>query len=373
MKIGIVCYPSYGGSGGFATSLAQQLAKLKHEIHIISYDVPFLLSQYWPKNITFHQVDVTEYPVFRESPYTISLANKIAEVVNDHKLDIIHAHYAMPHAVAAHLAKDMVRKKVKVVVTLHGTDVTVMGIDKTLSKTLATNIGRSDSVTAVSDLLAHEAQKNFKLKTVPEVIENFAITKRTLKGKLKDLRAIFAEPDEKILIHVSNFRPVKRTEDVIKIFKKVNAKIPSKLILIGDGPDLVKIKRLVTRAKLKNNVHFLGFQLDVPKILSASDLFLFPSEKEGFGLAALEAMACGVPIVGSKSIGLAKTIIENKVGLLSRVGNITQMTKNALDILSDNEKHIAMSVSAIKTVNKLFRPEHIVPKYEALYKKLLKK
>ncbi len=373
MKIGIICYPSYGGSGGFATSLGQELAKLGHEIHLISYEVPFKLSQYWPKNIKFHQVYVTEYPVFKESSYSISLANKIAEVVNEYKLDIIHVHYAMPHAVAAKMAKDMIKRKIKIMVTLHGTDVIVMGKDNNLNETLGANIKQCDAVTAVSENLAKMAQKYFKLKKMPDVIENFVTTERIPKNKVKNLRGILANPKEKILTHISNFRTIKHTEDVVSVFKKVQKKVPSKLVLMGDGPEMPKIKRMVKRAKLNSKTHFLGFQLDVAKVLSSSDLFLFPSEREGFGLAALEAMACGVPVIGTNTLGISNIISNKKTGMLSGVGDVQSMANNAIEILTNHEKWLEMSVNSIRLVNNEYRPEHIVPKYEELYKKTTKK
>ncbi|PJC40794.1 MAG: N-acetyl-alpha-D-glucosaminyl L-malate synthase BshA, partial [Parcubacteria group bacterium CG_4_9_14_0_2_um_filter_41_8] len=213
MKIGIVCYPSYGGSGGFATSLAQELANRNHEIHLISYEIPFKLSQNWPENITFHKVDAIEYPLFKDSQYTIALTNKIAEVIREEKLDIVHAHYAIPHAVSVSMARKMVRKKVKVITTLHGTDTTIMGKDQNLNQTAEFALKECDALTAVSDSLAKEAKKNYNLKTQPHIIYNFVTTQKTSRSKLRSLKNIFAETDEKILIHVSNFRPVKRVQD----------------------------------------------------------------------------------------------------------------------------------------------------------------
>jgi len=372
MKIGIVCYPSYGGSGGLATSLAQELAKRNHEIHLISYEIPFKLSQNWPSNIKFHKVDTIEYPLFKDSPYTIALTNKIAEVIKEEKLDIIHAHYAIPHAVSVSMARKMVRKKIKVITTLHGTDTTVMGKDANLNQTVEYALKECDALTAVSDSLAKEAKKNYNLKTQPQIIYNFVTTQKTARNKLRSLKNIFTEPKEKILMHVSNFRPVKRVQDVIKIFQKVNNVIPSKLLLVGDGPDTPKIKRIVKKYKLSSSVHFLGFQLDIAKLLSTSDLFLLPSQKEGFNLAALEALSCGVPVVGSNTLGMSEMITNNEAGILSKIGNIDQMSKNAIEILSDKNKWLTFSINGINAVNKKYRPDVIVPQYEDLYKKVLK-
>lgn len=373
MKIGIVCYPSYGGSGGFATSLAQELAKRNHEIHIISYDVPFNLSKNWPKNLFFHKVDTTDYPVFKDSPYTIALTNKIAEVLRDEKPDIIHTHYAMPHAVAVSMAQKMVRKRVKTITTLHGTDTTIMGKDENLGSTLAYAIKESDMVTAVSHSLAKEAKQNYNLKTMPHVIYNFVTTHKTPRSSLRTLRGVYANQDEKILIHVSNFRPIKRVKDVVAIFDAVQKSVPAKLIFVGDGPDLAKAKQAAKRKKILNKVHFLGFQLDIAKLLSVSDLFLLPSEKEGFNLSALEAMSCGVPIIGSNTLGMSEMVTINKTGILSRVGNVKQMAKNAIELLGNRNQWLSYSISGINAVKKRYRPEIIVPQYEELYKKVLKK
>ncbi|OJI06548.1 N-acetyl-alpha-D-glucosaminyl L-malate synthase BshA [bacterium CG10_46_32] len=372
MKIGIVCYPSYGGSGGFATSLAQELAKRNHEIHIISYDLPFNLSKDWPKNLHFHKVDVTDYPVFKESPYTIALTNKLAEVIQEERLDIVHAHYAMPHAVALSMARKMVRRKIKTITTLHGTDATIMGKDQNLGNTLEFAIKDSDAITTVSESLAKEAKKNYNLKTTPHVIYNFVTTYKKSRITLRGLRKIFADPNEKILIHVSNFRPVKRIRDVIAVFDGVQKKIPAKLLLVGDGPDLIKAKQAARRKKIAGKVHFLGFQLDIAKLLSISDLFLLTSENEGFNLSALEAISCGVPIIGSNTVGMSEMVTDNKAGVLSRVGNTKHMIKNAIELLENKDKWLAYSINGMNAVKNKYRPEIIVPQYEELYKKVLK-
>ncbi len=373
MNIGIICYPSYGGSGGFATALAKELAHKGHNMHIISYDVPFKLSEEWPKNLHFHKVDISDYPLFNGSPYTIALTNKIAEVTTDEKLDILHSHYALPHAVAVSMAKKMIRRKVKTVTTLHGTDATIMGKDDSMNKALSYAILESDAITTVSDSLSREAKQNYNLKTLPHVIYNFVTTEKIAQSKLKSLRSVFADPEERILIHVSNFRPVKRVADVIKIFAEVQKEVPAKLLLVGDGPDLAKTKRSVRRRKLEDKVHFLGFQLDIPKLLSLSDIFLLPSQKEGFNLSALEAMSCGVPIIGSNTLGMTEMVTENKSGILSRIGNTKQMAKNAIELLQEKEKWLTLSINGIRSVKTQYRPEHIVPQYEEVYRQVLKK
>ena len=372
MKIGIICHPTYGGSGGFATGLAQQLARRGHEIHIISYEVPFKLSQYWPKNLKYHRVDTADYPLFRESPYTISLTNKIAEVVKEEKLDILHSHYAIPHSVAVNMAKGMIRKKIKSLTTIHGTDSTIMGKDNTLKEAVEFALKNDDCITAVSGSLAKETKKNYNLKKQPKVIYNFVATEKTPKSELRNLRKIFAQEKEKILIHVSNFRPVKRISDVLKIFNAVQKKVSSKLILVGDGPEMRKAKSWAKRNKLDSKIHFLGFQLDVPKLLSISDLFLLPSEKEGFNLSALEAMSCGLPIIGSNTLGMNEMVKDNDAGCLSRVGNTKQMTQNAIELLTKKEQWLSCSMNASKAVKEKYSPNIIVPQYEGLYKELLK-
>lgn len=373
MKIGIIGYPRIGGAGGVATSLAQELAKSGHDIHLISYDVPFSLGQFWPKNITLHRVDITEYPDSRESPYVISLATKIAEVVQEEKLEIVHSHYAMPHAIAAQLACGMMRRKPKLIVTFHGTDVSLMGKDPNIKGALVIAIRQSDALTAVSEALARQAEKNFELPRSPRVIENFVTTQKIPRSRLRGLRKIFASPKEKILIHISNFRPIKRIGDVVKIFRNVQKEIPSRLLLVGDGPEMSRIKRVVKRAGLQSRVYFLGFQLDVSKMLSVSDLLLFPSEQESFGLVAAEAMACGVPVISTTTVGLAPAIFEYRTGLLSKAGNVAQMSRHAIELLTHHEKWLSMSMNAMRLVNERYRPEHIVPQYEALYRELLKK
>jgi len=374
MKIGIISYPSYGGSGALATELGKHLAKKGHQVHMISYEVPFRLIGSWQKNISFHQVEMADYPLFRDIPYSIALTNKIAEVANQEKLEILHAHYAMPNAIAMNSAKKMIKnKRIKTVTTLHGTDVTVVGKEAAINETLSYALKESNAVTTVSKSLADEAKENFKIKKRIKVIYNFVNTKKTPRRDLKDLTKIFTTNDEKILIHVSNFRAVKRAPDVVKIFAVVNKDINCKLILVGDGPEKGAVRRLVANMNLQDKIHFLGMQSDVDKLLSISDLFLLPSEKEGFNLSALEAMSCGVPVITTLVNGMKEMIKENKCGLLSKIGDTKKMASDSIELLANTKLHEEFAKNGMKAVEEKYRPEIIVPEYEKLYKQLLKK
>src|SRR5690554_5101723 len=292
LKIGITCYPSLGGSGVVATELGKLLAEKGHQVHFITHNMPFRLGQY-QKNIFYHEVEVNDYSVFRYPPYDLSLASKQAQVAKMQELDILHVHYAVPHAICAYLAKQMVGDHLKIVTTLHGTDITVLAQDPSLSDLIRLGINESDAVTAVSNDLIHETRQALGIEKPIDLVYNFVDKRVYYPRGCNILRSEYAEPGEKILMHISNFRPVKRVSDVIDIFARVNEKIPSRLLLVGEGTDLPKICTKVKELGLQNRVSFLGKQDEVAQIISLADVMLLPSEKESFGLVALEAMACG--------------------------------------------------------------------------------
>ena len=291
MKIGIVCYPTYGGSGVVATELGKALAARGHQIHFISYALPMRLDEYLD-NISYHEVEMASYPLFEFPLYTPALASKIVEVARFEKLDLIHAHYAIPHAISAFLAREILGKELKVITTLHGTDITLVGLEPSFLPVMRFSIERSDGVTAVSRFLREKTMTNYSITKDIRVIPNFVDTAKYRRVELPDVRAKFAPPEDRILVHVSNFRLVKRVQDVIRIFAEVRKKVPSRLLLVGDGPDRSACEILTREMKLEQHVRFLGKQLELVPILSSSDLMLMPSQSESFGLSALEAMAC---------------------------------------------------------------------------------
>lgn len=376
MRIGITCYPSLGGSGALATELGKKLAKKGHKIHFISSEVPFRLIGPWQKNVTFHQVDVLEYPLFQTPPYILALANKIAEVARQNKLEILHAHYAVPHSVAIYLAKQILLRNggeaPKTVTTLHGTDVSVVGDDLTMKDITGFAINSSDGVTAPSRYLAEEATKIYGTNPV-EIIYNFVDLKPYKETSKIELKSIFAKENEKVIIHVSNFREVKRIQDVVNVFHIINKKVPSKLLLVGDGPDQKVAYRLAGKYNLINKVHFMGIQTNVEKILSISDLFLLPSEKENFSLSALEAMACGVPVIASNVGGMPEMIVDGESGFLCEIGDVEVMAKKGIEILKDEVTAKKIAMAAQSKIKESFSPEIIVPQYEAYYEKILAK
>jgi L-malate glycosyltransferase len=367
LKIGITCYPSVGGSGVIATELGKLLAEKGHEIHFIASSLPFRLNKVYC-NIYYHEVEVNQYSVFKYPPYDLALASKMAEVAKREKLDILHVHYAIPHAVSAYLAKQMVGEKLKIVTTLHGTDITVLGSDPSLANLIKFGIEKSDSVTAVSNSLVDQTNELIHPNKPIETIYNF-IDERVYRQKnthhLKEEYGI--KPEEKVIIHVSNFRQVKRVQDVIKSFNLIQEKIPSKLLLVGDGPELTVVCRLVEDLGLTDKVLFLGKQENVEDLYSISDLKLLLSEKESFGLVLLEAMACGVPCIGTSIGGIPEVISNNENGYLCELGDISGVASKAVTILSDPMLHSWMSKNARKTVTEKFNSTKIVNEYEQLY------
>ncbi|MBT2656376.1 N-acetyl-alpha-D-glucosaminyl L-malate synthase BshA [Bacillus sp. ISL-18] len=371
LKIGITCYPTVGGSGVVATELGKMLAEKGHEIHFISSSLPFRLNRMY-HNIHYHQVEVNQYSVFQYPPYDIALASKMAEVADREKLDILHVHYAIPHAVCAILAKQMAKREIKIVTTLHGTDITVLGYDPSLTDAIRFGIEKSDSVTAVSTALVNQTYELINPDKQIETVYNFIderIYHKTADTSLKSQLQISDE--EKVVIHVSNFRAVKRVTDVIKTFAKISAVMPAKLLLVGDGPEMTIVCKLVKQFSLEEKVIFLGKQENLEELYSISDLMLLLSEKESFGLVALEAMACGVPCIGTNVGGIPEVIQQGVSGYISEVGDIEDISGKAVSLLNDADLHQKMSFEALKTVKNKFKAEHIVEQYEQIYAKLL--
>lgn len=372
LKIGITCYPTVGGSGVIATELGKMLAEKGHEIHFITSSLPFRLNKMY-HNIYYHQVEVNNYSVFQYPPYDIALASKMAEVIKREKLDILHVHYAIPHAVCAILAKQMARNDVKIVTTLHGTDITVLGYDASLSDAIKFGIEESDVVTAVSHSLVAETYDLIQPKKQIDVVYNFIDERVYHKIASDHLKRDYGiQPDEKVVIHVSNFRCVKRVPDVVRAFSKIVEKTPSKLLLVGDGPEISNIRRLVDQLHIKEHVLFLGKQENLEELYSFSDLMLLLSEKESFGLVALEAMACGVPCIGTNVGGIPEVIEDGKSGFLCELGNIEMISQKALELLTNNSLLEQFSQYAIQVVQEQFHGETIIQQYEDMYYELMK-
>ena len=371
-KIGIVCYPTYGGSGVVATELGISLADKGHEVHFISYSQPFRLD-FFSGNIYFHEVIIPDYPLFDYTPYELNLTSKLVDVVLHEKLDILHVHYAIPHASAAIQAKHILETygiKIPIETTLHGTDITLLGKDKSFKPVIEYAINKSDAVTAVSNDLRKETLSHFRINREIEMIPNFIDSNLYSHEVDEKLRSKIAKKEEKIVVHISNFRKVKRVEDVIKIFTKVQEKVPAKLLMIGDGPERVKVERMCRKLKICDKVKFMGKLKSVEELLSVSDLFLLPSETESFGLVALEAMASKVTVISTNSGGLPEVNVEGVTGYLSEVGDIKQMSENAIQLLSDNDKLEQFKENAFVHSQKFDLP-NILPLYECLYEKLL--
>jgi N-acetyl-alpha-D-glucosaminyl L-malate synthase BshA len=371
MKIGIVCYPTFGGSGVLATELGKALAEKGHEIHFITYQQPVRLNGFHT-NIFYHEVRVPTYPLFDYPPYELALASTMVDVILNHDLDLIHAHYAIPHASAAYTAKQIVKQKtgriVPVITTLHGTDITLVGRDKTYEPVVTFSINESDSITAVSENLKEETYKHFEIKKDIEVIHNFVDVQRFNKKPVAAFRQVIAPNNEKIIIHASNFRKIKRIDHVMEIFKNIHTALPSKLLMVGDGPERPLAEDLTRQYGLEADVRFLGKQEQMEEILAVSDVFLLPSEYESFGLAALEAMAASTVVISSDAGGLNEININGETGFTSAVGDVAAMSKNAIELLQDETKLKAFKHNALKEA-KLFDIHHIIPKYEALYRK----
>lgn len=373
MKIGITCYPTYGGSGVIATELGKELALRGHEVHFISYALPFRLNKYI-ENIFFHEVETSTYPLFEFPLYSLSLTSKMIEVADFEKLDLLHVHYAIPHATSAYLAKKIAKNKnLKIVTTLHGTDITLVGLEPSFLPLVKFSIEESDGVTAVSRFLKEKTLTNYSIEKNIDVIPNFVDTEVFKKISINDcaFRKHIAPNGEKVLVHTSNFRPVKRVPDAIRVFNIVQKEIPAKLLLVGDGPDRSECERLVRELNLTDNVKFLGKQEGLVEILSSSDIFIIPSQSESFGLAALEAMACGLPVISSSVGGLPELVKHNECGFISEIGDIERMAKYTLDLLTNQKKYELFSKNARARAVNQFDTSKVIPLYEEYYKLIL--
>jgi L-malate glycosyltransferase len=370
MRIGIICYPTYGGSGVIATELGKALADKGHQIHFISYAMPMRLDGYLG-NVFYHEVEIASYPLFEFPLYTPALSSKIVEVAKFEALDLVHVHYAIPHAISAYLARQVLRGKLTVVTTLHGTDITLVGLEPSFLPLMKFSIEQSDGVTAVSRFLREKTTTNYGIDKDIAVIPNFVDTAKYRRTPSEEIRARFAPHGEKILVHVSNFRSVKRVPDVIRIFAEVLKKMPATLVLAGDGPDRSATEILVRELKLEDHVRFLGKQLELVPILSVADLMLMPSQSESFGLSALEAMSCEVPVVSSSVGGLPELQVHGETGYIAEIGDISRMAKYAIDLLS-NESRLALFRKACRArAVEHFDVHTIVNQYEQYYARCL--
>lgn len=374
MKIGITCYPTYGGSGVVATELGKALALRGHQIHFISYSLPARLDNL-VGDIFYHEVEMSQYPLFDFPLYTDSLASKMTDVAKYHDLDILHVHYAIPHAISAFIAKQILAptKDIKVITTLHGTDVTLVGLEPSFLPLVKFSIEQSDYVTSVSRFLQMKTYTMHNVEKEIQVIPNFVDTEKFIRRENCNFRERAAPGGEKILVHVSNFRAVKRVPDVIRIFDIVKRAIPSKLVLVGDGPDRSESERLARELGIFEDVRFLGKQTLLPEILSASDLMLMPSQSESFGLSALEAMSCGVPVVSSSTGGLPELIVHGETGYIAELGDVQRMAKYAIELLSDERKRELFGQNSRKRAVERFDVNSIVPLYEKVYEEALNK
>lgn len=370
LKIGITCYPTLGGSGVVATELGKLLAEKGHEVHFITHSMPFRLGKF-DRNIFYHEVEVNDYYVFKYPPYDLSLASKLAQVVKLEELDLLHVHYAIPHAVCALLAKQMVGPDLKVVTTLHGTDITVLAQDESLSDLIRYAINESDAVTAVSQDLIQETRQLLGIEKPIDLAYNFVDKRVYYPREVASLRKEFAHPDEKILIHISNFRPVKRVTDVVDIFDRVRKEVPSRLLFVGEGPELSKVLCKVKELGLLDRVTFCGKQDDVAQLLSLADLMLLPSEKESFGLVALEAMACGVPTIASNAGGIPELITHGETGYLADIGDVEQMAAYAIALLKDESLYKKTVDACLYRARYTFCNDLITRQYEQLYYRVL--
>jgi N-acetyl-alpha-D-glucosaminyl L-malate synthase BshA len=373
MKIGIVCYPTFGGSGVVATELGLGLADNGHDVHFITYKRPVRLTAFHA-NVYFHEVTSMEYPLFEYTPYETSLASKLVDVVRFEKLDILHVHYAIPHAAVAYMAKQILKSQginIPIITTLHGTDITLVGTDSSFAPVVEFSINESDGVTAVSEHLRQETMNTFKLKKNIKVIHNFIDFSRFRKTNKDHFRKAIAPDGEKILVHISNFRKVKRVEDVIHIFERVSKRIKSKLLLIGDGPERKYMEELCRNLHLCDEIRFLGKQEAVEEILAIADLFILPSENESFGLAALEAMACEVPVISSNAGGIPEVNIDGVTGYMCEVGDVDGMAARCIELLEDEESLSVFRKNAFKQAQR-FDIREILPSYENYYLEIIK-
>lgn len=374
MKIGIVLYPTFGGSGIVATELGKALSRKGHEIHFITYSQPVKLGVL-RENIFYHEVSTSDYPLFEYTPYEQVLTSKLVDVVKFEKLDLLHVHYAIPHASAAYMAQQILKTQginIPFITTLHGTDITLVGKDPSFEPVITFSINHSNVVTAVSENLKKDTLELFNIDKEIEVIPNFICLEDYKQTNNKKYKNRIAKNNEKVITHISNFRKVKRIQDVIKSFKIINESIPSKLVLVGDGPERAKMERLARELNISTDVNFLGNLKSTKEVLNISDLFMLPSSSESFGLAALEALACGVPVIATNKGGIPEVVEHGISGYLSKVGDYKDMSKNALSILNDEKNHLEFKNNAIDSAKK-FDIHKILPLYEGIYKKSLEK
>jgi L-malate glycosyltransferase len=378
MRIGITCYPTYGGSGVVATELGLELAEREHEVHFISYAQPIRLTGPHP-NIHYHEVEVSRYPLFDYPPYDLALASRMAEVAELYDLDLLHVHYAIPHSVSALLARQMMAakprgRKLPFVTTLHGTDITLVGLDRSYLPITRFSIEQSDGVTAISQYLRERTMREFDIRNNIQVIYNFVNCDVYCRGeKVSELKQEYASKGERVLVHLSNFRPVKRVTDVIEIFDRVRKQLPAKLLMIGDGPDRSRAEWLAVQKGIHNDVIFLGKQEQVQEKLAIADIMLLPSELESFGLAALEAMACEVVPIATRVGGIPEVIEHGKSGFLAEVGDVEKMARYAIELLNDENALGAMAKASRTVAQSRFCSSRIIPQYEAFYRRVLER
>jgi N-acetyl-alpha-D-glucosaminyl L-malate synthase BshA len=374
MKIGIVCYPTFGGSGVLATELGKALAQKGHHVHFITYQQPVRLNGFNP-NIFYHEVQVATYPLFDYPPYETALSSTMVDVIKNHHIQLLHVHYAIPHASAAYMAKKILEQEgihIPVITTLHGTDITLVGRDKTYAPVVAFSINQSDAITAVSQNLRDETFNTFKIEKPIQVIYNFVDVARFNRKPIDAFKKLIAPNGERVLLHASNFRKVKRVEDVVKIFYEVSQQIPSKLLFVGDGPERGSAEELCRKLDICDDVHFVGKQEQMEDILAIADLFLLTSDYESFGLAALEAMAAGVPVISTNAGGLPEIMVEGVTGYMGDIGDVETMSRRAIDTLQFDEKLDEFKKNAAQHA-KHFDIHNIVPLYEQLYDEVLSK
>ncbi len=379
MNIGIVCYASVGGSGVVASELARCLADRGHRTHVISSDTPFRLRES-DSDVRFHRVETPGYPLFREPQYLLALANRLVQVARAHRLDIIHAHYAIPHAAAAYLARQILARSAgdaravpRTITTLHGTDVTILGSDPSYRETVAFCIDQSDAVTAVSASLRDDTRRDMRVNTDIAVIPNFLDCSFHRRAPDPQLHARFCRGGEKLVTHISNLRPVKQVDAVVRVFARIKERLPARLLIVGEGPELGKAEQLIDELGVAAHVELVGEAQDVVGLLSVSDLFLLPSLQESFGLSALEAMACGVPVVASNAGGLPEVVVDGVTGSLHSPDDVQGMASSAIAILSDPALHARMAAAGARIVVERFSADRIVPQYEALYEQALQR
>ncbi len=369
MKVGIVCYPTVGGSGAVAAELGKQLAGRGHDVHVISYRLPFRLGDF-QQNICFHEVDVSSYPLFEHPPHELALAVKMADAVRDHGIELFHVHYAIPHAIAGFLAQQMLGDRApRMLTTLHGTDITIVGQDRSFFEITRFGIERSDGVTAVSEFLRRMTVEEFKIERPIDVIPNFVDLERYPVGPVD--RSGIAAAGQRVLLHVSNFRPVKRPLDTVRIFERVSREMDAVLLMVGEGPERSSVQALARRVGVLDRIRFLGTQQDIGQIAAMADVFLLPSELESFGLSALEAMACGVPVIGSDAGGLPEVVRHSESGYLLPVGDVEGMAARTIEVLKDDERRREMGQAARHRVETLFGAERVVSQYEGAYARVL--